>query len=114
MTNVKQSNVTPGFYPTLIYPPYIKKSSFELYQLTTEFLKNIHQQKVEIDTSAEMSERDAKHTEVILSLTLTSEFEGNRMWQAHCTQAGIYLLEGIEGERRKRLLNDFCFTQLYP
>ncbi len=96
---------------------YVKDSSFETPMGVKAFQQNWQPQiNQDINTRANSISEDVH--EVVLTITITAtlgEGEGKETcFIAEIQQAGIFLLKGMDDERKKRLLGTMCPNILFP
>lgn len=92
---------------------YVKDISLESPGSPTVFTKSWKPNfKVDLNTR---SNQVAEHShEVVLTITLTAELEGEQVLLLEVQQAGLFAIEGIEGDTLKQVLGIACPNLLFP
>ena len=93
---------------------YLKDLSFESPASPGVFAASVRpKMQIEISTRANPVSGDLH--EVILSITVTARGEDDAtLYIAEVQQAGVFAIEGIEGERLRQVLGVVCPNQLFP
>ena len=92
---------------------YVKDLSFENPGAPESFLKKWSPEvNMEINTKAK--KLDQKAFEVVLEIEVNAKQEDTTMFLVTVEQAGIFTIEGAEGEVLERILNTTCPTILFP
>ncbi len=92
---------------------YVKDISFESPNSPAIFQKN-WKPEVKMDLNTKNSNLGEGHYEVVLSVTLTVTCEGMTAYIAEVQQAGIVMVQGLEGIQLAQALNAFCPNLLFP
>ncbi|MCP5162775.1 MAG: protein-export chaperone SecB [Hahellaceae bacterium] len=92
---------------------YIKDSSFESPNAPEVFQM---QWKPQINLDLNTSNRKVSETqyEVLLSLTITAKLEDKVAFIVEIQQAGVFMIQGIEGQQLAQTLGAFCPNLLFP
>ncbi len=108
--NAAQQTQQPQFALQRIY---IKDSSFESPNAPAVFQK---QWKPQINLDLNTSNQRVSDTqfEVVLSLTLTAKLEDKVAFIVEVQQAGVFMVQGIEGAQLAQMLGAFCPNLLFP
>ena len=72
------------------------------------------QPELDINLSSNSTKVDDVHYEVILTVTVNAKNKGTQAFIAEVHQAGIFLIEGIEGDQLGQLLGAYCPNVLFP
>lgn len=91
---------------------YLKDASFEVPGAQT-FTKEWRPE-LNINLSSSAEQLDATHYEVSLKVVVTANNAGETAFIVDVTQAGIFLLEGVEQERLPYILGAYCPNILFP
>jgi len=93
---------------------YLKDASFESPGSPAIFSEQWRpESQVDINTSVN-NLGDNRH-EVVLSVTVTSKREGEKVaFVVEVHYAGIFIIEGLDGPQRHRVLGTACPTTLFP
>ncbi len=93
---------------------YTKDISFEVPGAPEIFLKQFQPKiDVNLNTSAKKLE-DSSDYDVTLDLTVTASDEEKTVYLVEIKQAGIFNIDGIEGEELDQLLHAFCPSLIFP
>jgi preprotein translocase subunit SecB len=92
---------------------YIKDISFETPN-SPEIFTREWKPSIRLDLGHKFTELPDGLFEVVLSLTITVEIEGQTAYLAEVQQAGLFYLHGFDAERLHRILNVNCPHALYP
>jgi len=92
---------------------YVKDLSFESPNSPTIF-QNQWQPNVQMDLNTSNSQVGDNMYEVVLSLTLTTKIEESVAYIIEIQQAGVFMIEGIEGPQLAQTLNAYCPNLLFP
>lgn len=92
---------------------YVKDISLESPSSPLVFTKSWKPNfKVDLNTR---SSHVVEHShEVVLTITLTAELEGEQVLLLEVQQAGLFAIEGIEGDTLKQVLGIACPNLLFP
>lgn len=91
---------------------YLKDASFEVpgaQVFTREW-----QPELSVNLSSAAEKIDDNHFEVALKVVVTAENAGETAFIVDVTQAGIFLIDGVEEERLPYLLGAYCPNILFP
>lgn len=93
---------------------YTKDLSFESPQSPKIFSNNEWKPEVNIELSVK-NDQITDHTyEVILLITVTLNHDKKAVLVTEVKQAGIFTVEGVDGEQLKHLLASYCPNILFP
>lgn len=95
---------------------YLKDASFECPGAPDVFLQEWKPKvNVQLNNSARrVGETSEYEVEVTVTVTAKDENEEKTFYLAEVKQAGIFTVEGIEGEDRAQLLGAYCPGLLFP
>jgi preprotein translocase subunit SecB len=91
---------------------YLKDVSFEVPGAQT-FTKEWRPE-LNINLSSAAEQLDATHYEVALKVVVTANNAAETAFIVDVTQAGIFLLDGVEQERLPYILGAYCPNILFP
>lgn len=97
----------------MIQKIYLKDLSFEAPNSPSIFNQN-WQPQANMEMNTNFEKIDEQHYEVILKLTITTKLEDKTAFIVEVKQAGIFLIENIEGDALNQLLHGYCPTTLFP
>jgi preprotein translocase subunit SecB len=92
---------------------YLKDLSYEAPLGAKAFQKQ-WKPKVNQDLSTKINRLDDTHFEVVLSLTITVKDDEDTIYLVEIQQAGIFLVEGLQGQQLTAILNTHCPQILFP
>lgn len=93
---------------------YIKDVSFES-PASPDVFRQQWQPQVNVEVNTKSSAIDSEgNFEVVLALTITAKADEATAFLIEVQQAGIFLVRGIEGEDRRRLLGSAAPNVLFP
>ena len=92
---------------------YVKDVSFESPNAPVIFQKP-WKPEVNMDLNTKSANLGEGHFEVVLTVTLTVKTEEMTAYIAEVQQAGIFLVQGLEGIQLAQALNAFCPNLLFP
>ena len=93
---------------------YLKDASFESPRSPDSFLKQ-WKPKVNMEMNTRNSTLSDDNYEVVLSLTITVKDEADEtVYLVEVQQAGIFLIQGMEGEALQVALGSYCPNVLFP
>ena len=92
---------------------YLKDMSFESPGAPDVFRQTWKPQ-INIDLQTSSSSIGNDHYESVLTITVTAKQENKTAFLVEVQQAGVFLIEGIEGEELQRLLAIACPNTLFP
>ena len=93
---------------------YTKDISFES-QSTPELFRKPWQPKVNVDLNTKSDKVDDEgNFEVVLSITVTTKIEEETAFLVEVQQAGIFNIQGFEGEELRRVLGTASPNILFP
>ena len=95
---------------------YLKGSSFETIGTPQLFRSKLDpKSNIEFKINPTALEQE-NHHEVVLEVTVTtnSSEEDKQAFIANVKQAGVFKIEGFEGEQLKQILHTYCANVLYP
>jgi preprotein translocase subunit SecB len=92
---------------------YLKDLSFETPQGPAAFQKQ-WKPKVSQDLSTKSAKIDDNSYEVALRITVTVKDEEETIYLIEVEQAGLFTIQGIEGQQLAQVLNVTCATMLLP
>ena len=92
---------------------YVKDLSFESPSTPTVF-KQEWKPKMSVDLNTTSNSLGGDDYEVVLTLTITAKLEEETAFLVEVQQAGIFLIQGIEGDDMRRILATVCPNMLFP
>lgn len=92
---------------------YVKDISFESPNSPMVFQKQ-WKPEVKMDLNTKNAKLGDDHYEVVVSVTLTVTVETMTAYIVEVQQAGIFAVQGIEGQHLAQALNAFCPNLLFP
>lgn len=92
---------------------YVKDLSFESPNSPVVFQEQWKPQ-VNLDLNTSHTKISDNQYEVVLSLTVTSKVGEKVAYIVEIQQAGVFLLQGIEGPQLGQMLGAYCPTILFP
>lgn len=92
---------------------YIKDVSFESPLGAAVFAKQWTPE-VKVDLSSRNSKINDGQYEVVLSVTITAQIEGEVAFLIEVQQAGLFIVKGLDDEQLRRALGVMCPNLLFP
>tara|TARA_R110001592_G_scaffold7126_1_gene40143 strand:+ start:9559 stop:10050 length:492 start_codon:yes stop_codon:yes gene_type:complete len=92
---------------------YVKDISFESPNSPAIFQKQ-WKPEVQMDLNTKNSKLGDDHYEVLVSVTLTVTVDGMTAYIVEVQQAGIFVVQGLEGGHLAQALSAFCPNLLFP
>lgn len=92
---------------------YVKDLSFETPMGPVAFTKQWKPQ-MKVDLNTKSGKLDEHNFEVVLTVTVTAQLEEETVFLIEAQQAGIFLIQGLEGEQLRRVLGTMCPGLLFP
>ncbi|MEZ5541183.1 MAG: protein-export chaperone SecB [Pseudomonadota bacterium] len=92
---------------------YTKDISFETPNSPDIFTRE-WKPALNLDLGQKVTELADNHFEVVLTLTATVKVEDTTAYLAEVQQAGIFLLQGIDKDTLRNIINVYCPQLLYP
>ena len=92
---------------------YVKDISFESPNSPLVFTKS-WKPSFKVDLNTRSSHIAENSHEVVLTVTLTAELESEQVMLIEVQQAGLFAIEGIEGDTLKQVLGIACPNLLFP
>jgi preprotein translocase subunit SecB len=93
---------------------YVKDASFES-PMAPECFRGQWQPKVNLELNTRHQVLDKNLYEVVLAITVTARNEQDEVvYLTEIQQAGIFLIEGLDGEPFNKTLGSFCPSVLFP
>ncbi len=92
---------------------YLKDLSFESPQSPDVFRKPFNPQ-VKMDLNTRHRDLGEDLHEVVLSVTITVSGEEKPFFLCEVQQGGVFLVSGLDGARKERVLATFCPEVLFP
>jgi preprotein translocase subunit SecB len=92
---------------------YLKDSSLESPASPMVFTK-AWKPKFKVDLNTRSQHIAEKSHEVVLTVTLTAELDDEKVLLIEVQQAGLFAIEGIEGDNLKQVLGIACPNLLFP
>jgi preprotein translocase subunit SecB len=92
---------------------YTKDLSFESPTTPTVF-KQEWKPKMNVDLNTKSSSLGGDDYEVVLTITITATLDEETAFLVEVHQAGIFLIQGIEGDDLRRILATVCPNMLFP
>lgn len=111
MNENKQGNTNVNF---AIQRIYVKDLSFESPETPGVFLNSDWKPEVNIELSVKHNKVEDKIYDVVLLVTVTIKHDKKTAMVAEVKQAGIFSIDGIEGESLDHLLASYCPNILFP
>lgn len=93
---------------------YVKDLSFESPQTPNIFNNPEWKPEVNIELSVKNEKLQNNTYEVLLLITVTLNHEKKAVLVTEIKQAGIFTVEGVEGEQLNHLLASYCPNILFP
>jgi len=93
---------------------YTKDLSFESPFSPTVFTKSDWEPKTNLNLRSVHSEVGENNHEVILTLTVETKHEEQTLFLVELHQAGIFSVDGYEGDELAAILGSFCPNVLFP
>lgn len=93
---------------------YVKDLSFESPQTPKVFASTDWKPEVNIELSVKNERLEQNNYEVMLLVTVTLKHQENTVLVCEVKQAGIFTIEGLEGERLDHVLASYCPNILFP
>ena len=97
----------------MIQKIYVKDLSFEAPNSPAVFA-DAWKPQANMDINTNFEKLDEHHYEVVLKLTITTKLEDKVAFVIEVKQAGIFLIDNIEGDALNQLLQGYCPTTLFP
>jgi preprotein translocase subunit SecB len=92
---------------------YVKDISFESPNSPAVFQKQ-WKPEVKMDLNTKNTKIGENHFEVVVCVTLTVSVDGMTAYIVEVQQAGIFVVQGLEGGHLAQALNAFCPNLLFP
>ena len=93
---------------------YLKDASWESPKSPGVFTKTWRPE-IQVDINTRSNRLEEARFEVVLTVTLRTKIEsGKTAFIVEIQQAGLFVLEGLEGEVLHRVLGTVCPTTLFP
>tara|TARA_R110001592_G_scaffold7032_2_gene39446 strand:+ start:13064 stop:13555 length:492 start_codon:yes stop_codon:yes gene_type:complete len=92
---------------------YVKDISFESPNSPAVFQKQ-WKPEVKMDLNTKNAKLGDNHYEVVVSVTLTVTVDSMTAYIVEVQQAGIFVVEGLEGNHLAQALSAFCPNLLFP
>jgi len=92
---------------------YVKDQSFESPNAPQIFQEQWRPQ-VNLDLNTSHEKISDNQYEVVLSLTVTAKVEEKTAYLIEVQQAGIFMVQNIEGAQLGQMLGSYCPTILFP
>jgi preprotein translocase subunit SecB len=92
---------------------YIKDVSFES-PTTPGVFKQEWKPQMNVDLNTKSSGLGGDDYEVVLTITITAKLDDETAFLVEVQQAGIFLIQGIEGDDLRRILATVCPNMLFP
>ena len=93
---------------------YTKDCSFESPQAPMVFTKQDWEPKTNLNLRSTHSDLAEGNHEVVLTLTVETKHEDTTLFLVELQQAGIFSIQGYEGEELGQILGSFCPNMLFP
>lgn len=93
---------------------YVKDMSFESPASPKVFTSGEWKPEVNIELSVKNEKLEDNNYEVVLLITVTLNQDKKAVLVTEVKQAGIFTIDGIEGERLNHLLSSYCPNILFP
>lgn len=92
---------------------YVKDLSLESPKSPLVFTKS-WKPNFKVDLNTRSSQLAESNHEVVLTITLTAELDGEQVLLLEVQQAGLFAIEGIAGDTLKQVLGIACPNLLFP
>ena len=92
---------------------YVKDLSFESPQAPEVFRKEWKPQ-MGVDLRTKSNSMGDNNYEVVITITVTAKLDDETAFLVEVQQAGIFFVQGIEGEELRRVLAILCPNMLFP
>ncbi len=93
---------------------YLKDASWESPKSPQVFTENWAPE-IQADINTKSNRVDGTRFEIVLTVNLNAKLEGGKTaFIVEVQQAGLFNIEGVEGELLQRVLGTVCPTTLYP
>ena len=93
---------------------YIKDSSFESPQATKIFSAINSAPKIDFNMNSNMEKISDNSYEVVIEIRVKAEIENEVVYLAEIKQAGMFEIEGADGEILQQFLNVKCLEIIFP
>lgn len=93
---------------------YTKDVSFESPQAPMVFTKTDWEPKTNLNLRSTHTDLGEGNHEVVLTLTVETKHEDTTLFLVELHQAGIFMIQGYEGEELAQILGSFCPNMLFP
>jgi len=93
---------------------YTKDVSFESPQAPLVFTKTDWEPKTNLNLRSTHTDLGEGNHEVVLTLTVETKHEDTTLFLVELHQAGIFLIQGYDGDELGQLLGSFCPNMLFP
>ena len=110
-SNAEQNNAEKKPIQFAVKRIYVKDLSFEAPAVAD---MTRWQPKVSQDLNTELSKVDDTHYEVVLKLTVTVKQEEKTAFLIEVHQAGLFLVDNVEGQQLQHMLSSACPQILFP
>jgi preprotein translocase subunit SecB len=92
---------------------YVKDLSFEL-PLGAQVFSRAWKPQVQVDLNTKSERIGDDQFEVLLTITISAKLENETAFMIEVQQAGLFLVQGLEGENLRRVLAIMAPTILFP
>lgn len=92
---------------------YLKDVSFEAPS-TPDIFKEAWQPEVNVNLNVRNNLIEPNYYEVVLAITVTVTQQQKTVYLLEVQQAGLFFIQGLEGDLLNRLLATYCPTILFP
>ena len=92
---------------------YVKDLSFEA-PMMPEVFKREWKPRMNVDLNTKSTSVGDDDYEVVLTLTITASLEEDTAFLVEVHQAGIFRIQGVDGENMRRVLATVCPNMLFP
>lgn len=92
---------------------YIKDSSFES-PMSPKIFSGAWKPSVKVDLNNRVNKLEDDQVEVVLSVTVAAEQEGDTAFLAEVQQAGLFILKGMTDEQVDQVVNVLAPSTLFP
>ncbi len=92
---------------------YIKDVSFEVPRGHESF-SGQWKPEIKLDMNLARKQIDDNNWELTLNLTITAVNDGENAFLVEVQQAGIFLIDGLNEEQRRHVLNTACANMIFP
>jgi preprotein translocase subunit SecB len=93
---------------------YLKDFSFESPQAPDVFRKTDWKPQTDLNLRSGHTVMDENHHEIVLTVTVEAKAEDKTLFLVELHQAGLFEIEGYEGEELSAIVGSYCPNMLFP